>query len=291
MENENNNVGKKSNNVAMTILIIILLIIIGLLVYTVILFKNISNNTNDNQTTNDNTTTNETDNSQDAAIELSTSDELVTSLMDRIHSLNNIWVGDELYGYFYKKDSYTVDEISNQVKLYLSIYSFTEQINEANSEDEYFQLNEEDVEKAFKQFFGPTATYQNESLTAPADCKFVFNYDDIKKLYTQDIIYCGGVYFDKVSTKLISAKKYTDRIEITEKMANIVSRFDDGELILEVHNTMSSDSSSKLFEYANDDASDVSDKFESDQLYSYKYTFKYDSENDNYYFYSVEKVK
>jgi hypothetical protein len=255
--------------------------------------KSSSLESKENDTTTSSTISNDTDDNQDDAVELSESYKLVESLMDRIHTLNDLWVGDELYGYFYKKDSYTVDEISNQVKLYLSILSFTDQINEANREDEYFQLNEEDVEKAFKQFFGPTATYQNESLTAPSasNCKFLFNYDDSKKLYTQYLIYCGGVYFNTISTKLISAQKYTDRIEIVEKMVNIVTTIKDDEVIKEVHNTISSDSSSKIFEYTSDDAPDLTDIFESDQLYSYKYTFKYNSESDSYYLYSVEKVK
>jgi hypothetical protein len=201
---------------------------------------------------------------------------------------------NESYGYFYKKDSYTVDEISNQVKLYLAIYSLKNDSWDNVDITEKIELNEADVELAFKKLFGSTATYQNESLTGDGCAYNGFKYDENQKKYSQNGLGCGGIYLSKYITKVISAKKYNYRLEITEKVAYV----SDGQDVCDfyVYKTMEDAASNdnKLGNYVINDynnyEADLISNY-SDQLYSYKYTFKYDSENDNYYFYSVEKVK
>ena len=105
-----------------------------------------------------------------------------------------------------------------------------------------FSFDGEIIEAAFRRIFGENVKYENGNFKYPR-CKF----KDGK--YTCDFDARAG---DGYSSKIVSAYKYSDKIEINVNV----------ELL----------------------AGDQEDK-----LGNYKYTFK--KENANYYFYSVEKVK
>ena len=98
------------------------------------------------------------------------------------------------------------------------------------------------------------------------NCKTVGVYDASTQTYSfTEPDGCGGVFIPEIDTKIISATKYDDKLEIVEKMAYLDYKEDStGNFVQNVHKNVS------------------------DKLDSYKYTFKY--KNGNYYFDSIKKV-
>jgi lipoprotein len=211
--------------------------------------------------------------------DISTGNELVTIFEYRTHFVNDYFTGEDLFGYFYTQDKITLDTISNQAKLFLSIrslYGSTWDKGVGN----VIEVPKADVENAFELLFGSKATYQDEDLKGSA-CNFAgFKYDSSKQVYTQDAQGCGGTAVPKYETKVISATKYSDKFEFTEKVAYVA--YDNGEEKV----YKSKDDKTALGNGVGDNITAYYDKLD-----SYKWTFYYDNDKGHYYFYSVEKVK
>lgn len=219
---------------------------------------------------------------------LNLDDALVVSLMEPIHALNSGLLYDyeqknnTFFGYWYQQERYTVDTISNQVKLYLALNSLKD-----STWKEVVQVSQADVESAVKKLFGKTATVTHESLNG-VGCNYThFAYDTESKIYQQENPQCGSILPPHFLTKVERATLYSDRIEIIEKMAYI----DYSEEVKEdvIGNVYSNQNQTSIgtFHFTEEEAL-LFDTY-TDQLNSYKYVFRI--ENGNYYLDSIELVK
>lgn len=242
----------------------------------------------------DNTIENETYES------LSIDDSLVTELYNKINYFSITGpAGYNFSGYFYQKDSITVDDMDNKAKIFLALN------NAETTSDELEQtlfVSDSSMKQAIEDLFG-NVDYKNESLSTPIGCGFSrAYYDESKKQYSIGVA-CGGTGFPYYKTKLIQARKYENKIEIYEKHLAIKIE----QLVKENGYDVPKYSIYKKFvrngkdctEYeclvGNDTIAENVDLTE-EQLENYmgkadtyKYTFKL--ENGKYHFYSAEKVK
>lgn len=217
---------------------------------------------------------NQTQKEEDVAVD----NETVVKLAEKMHYFNKPFIGDQFFGYFYTKDSYSVDTMSNQAKLFLAIHSLYESSwMEAGISDK-IQLSEEKVKSSYESIFGTNTSYQNESLTG-SSCGFAeFTYDASRNVYEQSGAGCGGTALPVYVTKIISAKKSDSYLTFTEKVAYVAA----SEGTFKVYKSKSDST------VLGNETDDVITTYY-DQLDSYQYTFRI--ENGNYYFESVKKVK
>ncbi len=127
-------------------------------------------------------------------------------------------------------------------------------------------VSEDNVKNEFKEIFGNYVEYHSID-SFNLGCDFV-TYDSINKNYK--VIYTNCVAASSISTKILSAYRYSDKVVIEEKVLFIkdgVTYYDPD--FLEVANVSIDD--------------------EDEKILVYKYTFMYDKNNDLYYFYSIEK--
>ena len=185
-----------------------------------------------------------------------------------------LWIGE--------KDNYTVNDIDNNVKLMLA----TEQIylKDSSFKSGNFPIIKTKVEmqNEMQNIFGNSVIYADSNITL--NCKGVGLYDENNQTYTfTEPEGCGGTLTPHIESKAVSATKYSDKLEIVEKMAYIDYTEGANGLITNVHKNVNDTSIIGTL-------SDNDDIFTlyGDKLDSYKYSFKY--ENGNYYFESIEKI-
>ena len=188
--------------------------------------------------------------------ELNIKSDFVIDLNERSRFANSCGDIDEIL----KKDKMNVSEFTNAQRLEIA----SEIAYRYDDDDDGYKevIDEEDLIKAFKKIFGNNATYTVSDFYNPCPD---FKYDkSIKRYITR-------------SEEIIDAKKYNDRIEIITALA---FSSDEGVFAdVKMKNKISSlDDNFKL----------ISRK---DQLKQYKYTYTYDKETGNYYYYSIEKIK
>lgn len=214
--------------------------------------------------------------------ELNVENSMVMKFNQTMNYMNDYFIGEDLFGYFYQKDKYTVDDVKDEVKIFLAIRSLYQPSWDNVGIDEFIEVSEDDVKKSFENLFGISVSFKNKDVGG-SPCGYAgFKYDESKKIYTQIGNGCGGIGKPTYKTKIVSAKKYKDRIEFVEKVAYLTI----GEDVSKGYKVYKS--SDKQTELGPITDNVIEDYLES--LDSYKYTFKYDSKNDKYYFYSVEKV-
>ncbi len=103
-----------------------------------------------------------------------------------INSLNIAGLPKEYFGYFFQKESYTKEEVQNQVKIYMAIRQvIAENADQYQDPSKELQIKQADVEKAVKAIFGKDTKIQLESLKGNSCNYSAFQYDKKKKLYIQ----------------------------------------------------------------------------------------------------------
>lgn len=226
---------------------------------------------------------------------LNVDDTLVTDLY---HKINYGSYG--FFGYFYKNDSISVNEIDNKVKIYLAL----ENAEKTPDDDGNLLVADSLVEQAMDDLFGDI-DYKNESLAASKCGVSGAKYDENKKQY---FIFtgCGGTGYPYYITNLVQARKYSDKIEIYERhiAARTIWNDDSNEYSYSFYRNFDLNSGAESFDLSGIDPiieNASSDNFdfllntgEIEKNYIektdvYKYTFKL--ENGKYHFYSAEKVK
>jgi len=103
-----------------------------------------------------------------------------------ISSLNITGLPAEYFGYFFTKDSYQVDEVNHQVKIYMAIRKIMAENPDAYKDpSKKMIISEEKVEKAVKELFGEQVELKHESLVGNSCSYSSFKYDKTKKEYVQ----------------------------------------------------------------------------------------------------------
>lgn len=212
--------------------------------------------------------------------------ETVSQLMKPIHYLNDGLLYDHedstYFGYWYQKEKYTVDTISNQVKLYLSLYSLYDP--EWQNQD-IIEVTKTEVEKSLENLFGKI-TVEHESLKG-VGCGYThFTYEGDKEIYSQENKICGAILPPHYTSKIKNATKYNDRIEIIEQIAYIDYETEGDNEVTKIHKNQNEVEIATIEEEISDDQ--IFTQY-GEQLDSYKYTFQY--QNGKYHFYSIEKIK
>lgn len=226
---------------------------------------------------------------EEKAEKLDVNSEQVTSLMKKVDVVNDFYsTGEQMQGYFYIKDKYTKNEIDDTIKLLIGLNSIDLK-NRFERTNEYelgtVKLTALEVRNSIENVFGKDITYNDvkEKITMPfcAVGAVTFNSEDNSYLITEPG--CGGTLNPYYSTKIISATKYENRIEIEEKAIYITANTENENNI--TTNIYKANKTDLIAE--NITTSDYDQYF--DKTDSYKYTFKL--EDENYYFESVEKIK
>lgn len=218
--------------------------------------------------------------------ELAINDELVTSLMEVVHYLNDglLWdyqtKGKPYFGYWYQKDITSQNEISNQIKLYLALRSLYK--DDDWHKNDIVQVPKTDVEYALEKLFGDK-NIVHESLNGTG-CNYTnFMYDEQTGIYQQESLFCGAILPPHYIAQIEKATKYDDRIEIIEHVAYIdFSESENGENI-NVYKTNQEKIAS--LEYT-DNEKELLKQYASG-LDTYQYTFQL--KNGNYYLSAIEK--
>lgn len=261
---------------------LLLLIVIGLLIYNTYLLQN--KNTNVDNTSNNNIEIKEENNGEDTETDLSTTDEVVTALMAPFLIVNN-YFQNNYFGYFYDHKNIDVNTLPDDIKIMIAINTLNEEWDLKYGIEDTISLTAEQVDQAMKKLFG-NIKYNHTSLNGKGCAYNNFIYNESTQTYTQKGLGCGGTLVPFYEANIISAKKYKDRIEITE----VVGYFE--------FNTTDSSSNPTPNLYNNKKekikiASNVGSEnglaTYKDQLYKYTFTFKL--EDGEYHFNKIERNK
>ena len=236
----------------------------------------------------------ETTTEEEVGEELDVNSDLVTNLVKYPNLMNDIWLGKNYTGYFYANDSINVNTMSNKVKIVMAIhalgdynYIYDTYTVDTSAVDTTVSIPEEDIKESYYKIFGSSVEFKTESLDGN-DCGLTaFTYDSGSKVYKESVNGCGGTALPYYETKIIKAVKYSDRIEITEKVVYVELEWDESSSETYQFVYTNKDKTNKLATVSSNEEISIDDYL--DRLDSYKYTFKKDG--DNYYFYSSEKVK
>ncbi len=219
---------------------------------------------------------------------LNTDSEEVTKLMNSINSVNkNISInGEDKMGYFYLKDSYKQNEIDDSIKLLLGLNTFD--LNQLYQADNKAILSAEEVKTSIKNIFGPNVTYNDVIKLDTCNEKIgITTFDSTSNNYTVLAPACGGTLLPYYKTKIMSATKYDDRIEIKEKAIYVVPNLQDmNNMTSNIYKANKLELISENTNVDNGSEEEYEKYFEKTD--TYKYIFKL--ENENYYFESVEKI-
>lgn len=173
-----------------------------------------------------------------------------------------LFANSEYENFYYRQDNVIFDGANNQFKLYLAFLK-------ANTSDCIMidditcAISSKVIEEEYYNIFGKTDDYINQDI--PSICPNSITYDNETDEYSFDLA-CGSEITSGYINKLIEARKYSDRIEIYEK---VVFFYDD------------SGTGNRLYflkpGYKETLKVDNNKKFEIDdylsKLYTYKYTF------------------
>jgi len=240
---------KKNKNMVVIIIILCLLLVgaVGFIVYDKSFRTNQNNNNQENEKIQDKE-------------ELDIKNEYVLSLYRKATGsgqyIAEAFTRDaNLEDVYYDFDKTLATELTHDSKMFLAFASISDEdkdhIDINNSSEDMskntYTFHSAVLKEAFKKVFGENVSFENGDFDYP-ECK----YDKDNDIYTCK--FDGGASMTGVSSNMVSAYKYSDRIEI-----NV---------------------SAGRYEPSNDTKVDLG---------NYKYTFKL--EDGNYYFYSVEKIK
>ena len=204
-----------------------------------------------------------------------------------INYLNLNTLPKEYYGYFFKNDELSVNDMDNQIKVYMAIRKIVADNPTAYlNTDKKLEINASDVEKALTTLFGKEVKYEHTSLSGNACSYTDFKYDKENNLYTQMPSDCPDAARNTIYTELVSTNEDEDKIVISEKVAII--NFDYN---LEEKKTY-------YYVYRDLEATDLIATAENygidscrDNVPTYQFTFLKDKESGTYYFDKVELVK
>ena len=209
---------------------------------------------------------------------LNLDDELVIKLFNMTGSNSNQLFANTMYeNLYYAKNKVEIKNMPMDFKLLLSYYNID--FNNVELQTNFTSIKEEYIIEQYNKIFGDD-NYKPGAIFA--GCPSQIKYNTYKKQYEYDE-YCGGMQYSGNEHKLIEARKYSDRIEIYNKVVFY--------LVDENEETVSywknSDYSESVITLSYDEKFNIDEHLH--DLNIYKYTFKLKGEQ--YFFEKVEKLK
>lgn len=204
----------------------------------------------------------------------------IKELYSFVHKRDYIGIIDEKV---YNNTKFTIDDMDNTYKLSLAANLF-----DFSFEGNYAIVKEDNVKNSFERVFGPGTYSHFEKLDFGCP---VFEYDSNLKAY-KGLQECGGTTSFANYYALISAKKYSDRIELIEDVL-----FYEGGIIYKDYNKTQELRTLAEEEQANTVDSSIYDRIflpylssNADKLQQYKYTFNL-ADDGFYYYNKVERIQ
>lgn len=286
---------KRSNNGIFIVIIIVLLAVIAGLLFMIL------NNDNKEEKTNNNEEIVETEKEEVEKVD----QKLVNKLMD-VFSYGSCGYGFRFIGSNDEDPYILYDELSKDYKYEIVLNQIDgEEFDDyvlkyigKNLDDKYYELFGYDKQIELKNVSKANAYDEQYKILAQSRILYYENGN----YYGVGASGCGtGGGFETVY-KIIDANKNNDLLEITFKFARLYGASYDKHI--DVHNGGTNNIIDKVDCNNNDNSlctilspgehsnltELVMSKY-SDKLNNYKFTFKYDKEHDNYYFYSLERLK
>lgn len=207
------------------------------------------------------------------------SEESVAIIKRVMKEMNNPYLPDEYYGYFYKQDEYMVKDIKDEVKIYLAIMeiknndmNFNKHI--VNKDKGTIEIPASEVNEQITRIFGPNITYKNVDLNGDECTYFTFKYSKKRKSYISKPLQCN-----KKTTKEIitydDRKTTKDEMTFTQKLLI----FDNNKLYLDFD---------LKTEIPEENRTNL-DKYDA-QMLRYTYTLT-NNKDDNYYLTKIKLSK
>lgn len=196
--------------------------------------------------------------------------------LTRGSSNNSLFNSTEYENIYYKNDITEISKTDNNFRLLLTYLNLPNEYFESKDE-EGITISGSNFKKIYQKIFG-SIKYVPEDINY--SCPSVIEYNKSNDIYTIDDN-CGGNNLSGYVDKLIEARKYSDRIEIYEKVAFYFVDEEQERIIY----TINDDYSILLVETSLEDEFNIDNHLE--RLHTYKYTFKLDGEN--YHFTKVTK--
>lgn len=280
---------KKSNKGVIVLIVLLILCIIGLVSY-ILVDKNIiklNNTTVENEQVEENNTSED-----DNGIEINVDNENINALFNNAHHLS---IGIETQ--IYRDGGYKVSDMTTDEKFTLLASQWYNELNThidyiGQTNDQITELNEETLKNLYERTFGPN-TYERPTQITDGLCA-TFTYDEAYQGYIErNGAGCGGTSAFGAYEKIISATRYSDRIEIVsatvylDGMSNQMYKDYNkttslGELLINENTTNNNEERENTYnQYIEDNK---------DNLEQYTYTYML-NEDGFYYLTSVERTK
>lgn len=300
------------NWILITIIIIMMIIIIGL---SLMLFiKNESEtNSNENDIQNDNIKKDESEqldsnDEKEEIIEKEVDEELVNNLMD---IFNNVTCGT-ISSYYPIDNTITYDDLPEKYKYDIVLQQISKtdvfKTNDWSNADWDYKYDGNELDEKYYELFG----YDKEINLKKISKENAYNnpiivggyvlYFENNDYYSISATGCGSGYSYNSLFKIVKTQLKNDILEITFKYALVTKLSGENMAYLydKVPETNNQDNYIGKIDCTNSEYnfcdstkenndSEIVTKYY-DKLNTYKYTFKYDSEHNNYYFNSLEKL-
>ncbi len=196
----------------LVIIIILIVCVVGLIGY-ILVDKNVINFGNSEATENNESVSD--DNSNDTTVEVAPTVELDSaneSIVTLFNNAHRYTIGP--WTTIYRDGGYKVSEMSMEDKMTLLSSQWLEDVENypVGTDQNLTYINESTLKNDFERTFGPNTYAQVGSIT---DGCIILTYDATNKRYsTTQAGGCGGTTAFDVYETIISATKYSDRIEI-----------------------------------------------------------------------------
>ncbi len=216
---------------------------------------------------------------------LDVTSEQVTHLVQSIDVFNNQLESANFFGYLYKKDSYTSENISNKAKIFMALsnISFVDH-QELIDDQDNVTIPRQMVFQKMKDLLGEKITYEDESLVDDEnDCRMAyFGYDEkAENYFLRSFGHNQAAYTNTIETKIQKAIKKDDQIMITVLMYKLIPTKEG----FKVYKDMNSEEMLTQLKYK--DEVDLFTTYEN-ELQQYRYTFTL--ENGKYIFTQIKKI-
>ncbi len=216
---------------------------------------------------------------------LDVNSEEVKTLIGKVDVFNNQLESSNFFGYFYKKDSYSVENMSNKAKIYMALSNISFVDNKEFIDDkDNVSIPKRFVKEKIEELFGEKVTYEDEALVEDGnDCRMAyFGYDYVTENYILNSFgHNQAAYTNKIETNITKATKRKNTIEIEISMYKAIPTKEG----YTIYKDMNSDIEITKYEYGQE--VDIFNTYK-DELQQYKYTFVL--ENDHYIFSKIEKI-
>ena len=218
------------------------------------------------------------DNKKEIWEKLDVNDSIVKDLFAMTgSSKKNLFVDTDYENIYFSGTKTKIKTMDIEFKLLLVLYNLDQ--DNFVQEENVTKIEEKYIKEKYNEIFGDN-DYEARDFFAGCPSQIKYNKEQMQYEYDE---YCGGMQVSGYEYKLIEARKYTDRIEIYNKVAFY--------LIDENEETISywknSDISSSIITLSLDQTFNIDEYLET--LNTYKYTFRLKGEK--YYFEMVEKLK